>query len=244
MKNGQQNLLCAKGFNMMKIIDAHTHIDYITQNFQSNVVGCVCCATMEDDWTKIIDLIKFDNRIYGAFGVHPWFVDSGQSGFDKRLEDLLKTDANYMVGEIGLDKHKPDMEKQISVFITQFNIAIKLHRVVCLHCVGAWDKILHILKQYSQDDLPIIIVHGFNENIDILTKLLQYKSIYFSLSQSCISARNNCIEQIPSNHILVESDGKKDVLLSKIVDTISNIKKDSKMADIIYNNSQRVLKNE
>ena len=104
----------------MKIIDAHTHIDYITSNIQQNVVGCVCCATNELEWQKIIDLIKTDNCVYGAFGVQPWFIGNISDDFDVQLENLLKNDSRYMVGEIGLDKYKPDIDKQIDVFIKQF----------------------------------------------------------------------------------------------------------------------------
>ena len=100
----------------MKIIDAHTHIDYITPNFQKDVVGCICCATQESAWQKMIDLIKADKRVYGAFGVHPWFVDGIDDDFDIKLKLLLQHDSIYMVGEIGLDKYKPYMEKQEEVF--------------------------------------------------------------------------------------------------------------------------------
>lgn len=227
----------------MKIIDAHTHLDYITHDMQPDVVGCVCCATLEDEWQKIIDLMKTDNDVYGAFGVHPWFIDSVTKDFDKRLEFLLKSNSNYMVGEIGLDKHKPDMDKQIEIFIKQFDVSVKLKRTVCLHCVGAWDKILHILKQYRTKNLPIIVAHGFNENEDILNKLLRYENIFFSLGKNCVYGKKRRIEQIPENRILIESDGKKEVLLSDLVDKISKIKNESNMADIIYDNTKRVLNN-
>ena len=225
----------------MKIIDAHTHVDYITPDVQSGVVGCVCCSTIEDDWKKLIDLIEEDNRVYGAFGIHPWFVNLVQDDFDVRLKNLLETNLNYMVGEIGLDKYKPNMEKQMDVFIKQFDLAIRLNRPIFLHCVGAWDKILYVLKQYKK--LPIIVMHAFNGNENVLNNLLKYKNIYFSFNKNALYDRNNRIEQIPTNRILIESDGKKDVNLMKIIDEISSIKNESKIGDIIYNNMLRVLEN-
>lgn len=227
----------------MKIIDVHTHIDYITPDFQSDVVGCVCCATVESDWQKIINLIESDNRIYGAFGVHPWFVNSMSDNFGTLLEDLLKMNNRYMVGEIGLDKYKPDIEKQMDIFIKQFDIAIKLKRTVFIHCVGAWDKIMHILKQYKQSELPIIVLHDFNGNQEIIKQLLQYKNVYFSFGKNALYDRNCCIEQIPVNNILVETDGKSDIILVDIIDKIARIKKETDTANIIYNNTKRVLNN-
>lgn len=227
----------------MKIIDAHTHIDYITSDLQPDVVGCVCCAVKEFEWQKIIDLMKSNNHVYGAFGIHPWFVNSVDKDFDVRLKKLLETNSNYMVGEIGLDKYKPDMEKQMDVFIKQFDIAINLKRIVCLHCVGAWDKILHVLKQYKKSELPIIIAHAFNEKEDILNKLLQYQNIFFSIGKNALYDRFCRIEQIPLDKILVESDADKNVLLTDVINTIGKKKNESNVGKIIYDNTKRVLKN-
>lgn len=228
----------------MKIIDAHTHIDYITCDVQPDVVGAVCCATMESDWKRIVDICNKDKRVYGAFGIHPWFIDVAEKDFDKRLTKLLEINSHYMVGEIGLDKYKTNMDAQIEFFVKQFTIAINLKRIVCLHCVGAWDKILHILKQYKQSELPIIVVHGFDENEDILEKLLRYKNIYFSVSKNAVYGRNNRIDKIPLNRIMVETDAKSDFILNDIVVKISEIKNDENVPDIIYNNTSKVLNNE
>ncbi|MBQ2339930.1 MAG: TatD family hydrolase, partial [Bacteroidaceae bacterium] len=44
---------------------------------------------------------------------------------------------------------------------------------VFLHCVGAWDKILHVLKQYKKSELPIIVIHDFNGSDEILQNIIQ-----------------------------------------------------------------------
>nr|MBQ0091183.1 TatD family hydrolase [Candidatus Enterousia merdequi] len=128
----------------MKIIDAHTHIDYISHKHQDDVFESICCATNESQWIDLVNIIKNDNAVYGAFGIHPWYLDSVKPEFDERLEELLLNNDSYMVGEIGLDKYKPYLDKQINVFEKQLKVAVKLHRAVVLHCVGAWDKVLNI----------------------------------------------------------------------------------------------------
>ena len=228
----------------MKIIDAHSHIDCITHNFQTDVVGTVCCTVDEEQWKSLVNIMKHDNNVYSAFGVHPWFVDSVKNDFDSWLESLLKTNRNFMIGEIGLDKNKPDMDKQIDVFIKQFNVAVKLKRSMFIHCVGAWDRILHILKQYKKSDLPMIVFHAFNASDDILQYLLgQYENVMFSFGKNALYDRNCRIEQIDINKILVESDGKSDVFLKDVVDKISTIKNNLRAVDVIYNNTKRVLTN-
>ncbi len=235
--NLENCVICAL-MSIMKIIDAHSHIEYITHNFQKDVVGTLCCATKELEWGVLSELLHKDKNIYGAFGIHPWFVDSVEPGFEKRLEDLLKTNSEYMVGEIGLDKYKPDMEKQLELFQKQLDLAIRLQRSVFLHCVGAWDKILHVLKQYKESELPVMVLHDFSANNDILTKLLQYKNIYFSLGKNVVYDRFCRIEEIPNNRILIETDGDKNIILKNLIDKIS------KNESVIYNNTLRVLNNE
>jgi len=227
----------------MKIIDAHGHIDYITCDIQRDVVGMICCATNESDWDKIVNLMMQNNCVYGAFGIHPWFVDTVNDNFIKSLRVLLESNPCYMIGEIGLDKYKPNMEKQMDIFIQQFDLATELHRTMFLHCVGAWDKILHVLKQYKKSELPIIVVHDFNENQDITNKLLQYENVVFSFGKNALYGKNCRIAQIPSNRILVESDGKIDIVLTDVIEKIANIKDDANIPDIIYNNTKRIMNN-
>jgi TatD DNase family protein len=228
----------------MKIIDAHSHLDYITHNFQTDVVGTVCCATKESEWKTLVDKIKTDKKIYGCFGIHPWFVQDTDDGFEIRLESLLISNDSFMVGEIGLDKYKPDMDKQIDVFQKQFDVAIKLNRSVVLHCVGAWDKILHILKQYKKSELPIIIAHDFHGSDEILNILLENYNICFSFNKIDKPQEINRIQQIPLCKILVETDAKDNISLKEIVDTISGIKNEPYADKIIYENTLRILNNE
>jgi hypothetical protein len=101
---------------------------------------------------------------------------------------------------------------------------------------------LKILKKYKKIELPIIISHDFNGNNYITKKLLQYENIYFSFGKNVVYDRNNRIEQIPMNRILVESDGKNDILLIDIVDKIAMIKNELKAGKIIYNNTNQALK--
>ena len=167
----------------MEIIDAHSHIDFMTHKEQKNVVGTVCCTVDEVQWEVLLDMVKHSNKIYPAFGIHPWHIKFLDDGFELRLDNLLKTNISFMVGEIGLDKYKPDMDKQIIVFEKQFDLAVKLHRTVFIHCVGAWDKIFHILKRYKQSELPNIVMHAYNGNKKITNELLHYDNIIFSFNK-------------------------------------------------------------
>jgi TatD DNase family protein len=188
-------------------------------------------------------MIKHDNKIYGAFGVHPWFLSNICDDFEMRLEQLLKLNDAFMVGEIGLDKYKPDMDKQIDVFKKQFDIAVKLKRTIFLHCVGAWDKMLCILKQYKKMELPLIVAHGFNGSDEILKNLDANYNVLFSFSKIDKHKEIQRIQQINIDKILVETDANLNVDLIDVINKISHIKNKSNMSNIIYNNTVKVLKN-
>jgi len=225
----------------MKIIDAHSHIDYITHKIQPDVVETICCTINESQWHVLSDMAKNDICIRSAFGVHPWFVESVQDGFDERLKDILKTNRSYMVGEIGLDKYKPNMDVQIEIFIKQLEIAIELKRIVFLHCVGAWDKIFNVLKKYKRTELPIIVIHDFHGSDEIINNLLENYNVLFSFNKIDKGRDLHRIEQIQIKNILVETDGKPDVLLESLIDKIKDIKQCDNADEIIYKNTQRLL---
>ena len=139
--------------------------------------------------------------------------------------------------------YDPDyMDKQLDFFVKQLDVAVLLKRIVFLHCVGAWDKILHILKQYKQSELPVIVAHNFNENQDIIDKLLKYENIMFSIGKNAVYGKNCRIDKIPLERIFVETDGKPDVMLKDVISKIVDVKHDENVPNIIYNNTQRILK--
>ena len=122
---------------MQKYIDAHCHISDSTCLTE---VGAIFNAAKPSDWATVSKISDKEKNIYGAIGVHPWYISDLSVGWQSELSDLLKQNPELMVGEIGLDKFHNDMSRQMDVFIAQLNIACALNRGVCVHCVGAYDK--------------------------------------------------------------------------------------------------------
>ena len=85
------------------------------------------------------------------------------------------------------------------------------------------------------------MAHDFNENVDVLKQLLKYENIFFSIGKNALYDRNNRIEQIPNDKLLVETDGKKEVVLKDVLLKIAQIKNDENILNIIYENTLKVL---
>lgn len=194
----------------MKYTDAHCHIFSAPAD---NITGQVCNATTAADWGKLVQIA--DDRTRICIGIHPWYIDSATPDWADCMREILLSNPRIMVGEIGIDKYHPDIDKQIEIFTRQIEIAIEFDRPIHLHCVGAWDKVLHILKGH-RPRIPII-AHAFGGNAAIMTTLAEYNT-YFSYG-----ARGDYVADTakiaPVDKILVESDSDTPTAQAEILAT-------------------------
>lgn len=241
---------------MQKYINAHCHLqnfsdltDIIQQAKGLGICGFVCNSTSSADWNKVIELGKSYSNIYPCIGIHPWYVDKTSDGDILRMHELLKSDSRIMVGEIGLDKLHPDMKTQEDIFIKQLILAAEFNRSAHIHCVGAWDRILRILKSRKLNGLPIMLMHGFSGSKEILTRLIKDYDAFFSFSATVVNAPGkrliDCVKEVPLDKILIESDEESPLIILDVIKKIAEIKSVpiKKITEIIYENSKRVLKN-
>lgn len=241
----------AKG--MQRYIDAHCHLqkfsnltDVIQRAKGLGICGFVCNSTSSADWNKVIELGKSYSNIYPCIGIHPWCVDKTSYGDILRMHELLKSDSRIMVGEIGLDKLHPDMKTQEDIFIKQLILAAEFNRSVHIHCVGAWDRLLHILKGLREKVPHLMVLHGFAGSVEISRSLLREYNVFFSFSPVINNwkSRLNVIKEMPLDRVLVESDDANPDVILEVVKKISEVLGLSvaQVADAIYDNSQRFLK--
>ncbi len=182
----------------MKYTDAHCHI--FTAPVDSAIAMQICNAATVTDWEKLTRIV--DDRTHVCIGIHPWHIDSATPDWADCMREILLSNPQIMVGEIGIDKYHPNMERQIEFFTRQIEIAIEFNRPSHLHCVGAWDKVLHILKTH-RPHIPIV-AHAFGGNAEIMTELSKHNS-YFSYGVRD-GHINDTAKIVPLDKILVESD--------------------------------------
>lgn len=242
---------------MVKYIDAHCHIQN-SEKATAVLAGAVACgvekcisnATTPNDWDQILSLAKANPSVLGAIGVHPWHATSVPDDWPRHMQNILATNPDIMVGEIGLDKNYPGPDIQTNVFNMCMDIATKFSRPVFIHCVGAWDQLLHIFKTRGAQNMPpAIIMHAFAGPRDVITQLnSKYENVYFSYSPMIMDARHKravaAVQNTENNQILVESDSGDPAVVPDVVRTVAKIKSidPDKMADIIYSNTIEILK--
>lgn len=183
----------------MAYFDAHCHLMADSAFLRAQTKGVstfIVNATHPAEWEAIADL---QNRLLGIYfcaGIHPWYINSAESGWAGRLSAFLKKYPRAMVGEIGLDKKRPFFDQQLAVFNQSLEIAATYNRAVHIHCVGAWDEMFEAISQYRE--LPMLF-HRFSGDEVIIQKLRLFNA-YFSV------LNGRFIDIIPDKRLLVETD--------------------------------------
>ena len=241
---------------MIKIIDAHCHIQstqdiahMLSRADDMGVVGAICNATSPADWGRIIELTQKYAGLYGCIGVHPWHIAGLAPGWNDKMHEMLRQFPTLMVGEVGLDKNHTDMPVQESVFISQMKIAGDLGRPIFVHCVWAWDRVLHILKNYRGARPRALIAHAFAGSRDIMERLGTEYGFYFSYSPDILNDNRtrlvDTVRETPIERILIESDAATPDIVPDVLRRVAEIKSIAvaDVADIVYKNTIRIIRN-
>jgi len=156
-----------------------------------------------------------------SFGIHPWNLN--ESNIDKlinRVNAVTCSPNMIAIGEAGFDKLKgPAMATQSEAFERQIVISEKSRRPVIIHCVKAWDELLHSLKK-TRPEMPWLI-HGFRGSIDLAGQLLS-KGIYLSFWFDFVIRPESAdlLRSVPRERIFLETDGA-DVNIRDIYNKVS-----------------------
>lgn len=183
----------------MAYIDAHMHLvpdEVFLKARQRGVDMFFLNATSQSDWQQVLDVSERILGVYPCLGIHPWYVDTAVGNWEDELIDLLRSHPLAMVGEIGLDKGRPNYLLQQDIFRRQLQIAADLNRPVHIHCVKAWDEMLEIIGEFR--DVKMLL-HRFSGD-EILVQKFRMLNAYFSV------LNDKVYEVIPDNRLLVESD--------------------------------------
>ncbi|MBR5154082.1 MAG: TatD family hydrolase [Alphaproteobacteria bacterium] len=200
---------------MLKYFDAHCHLE---QNEpQTTGVGRIINAACYSDWGSVADLAFGDT--FGAIGIHPWHISDLPNDWDMQLRNMLVQNSDLMVGEIGLDKHRPNIQEQISVFTRQLEIACELQRGVHIHSVGTLGKIVEILDDYCNTLPPFILFHRYSGGISQMTHLSERYHAYFSYNSVVNMER---LRLTPVNRILSETDSVAGLEISLVADMLAD----------------------
>jgi len=203
----------------MKFYDAHNHLqddrfggrqtDLLATCETVGVARMVVNGACESDWPQVLALARESKIVLPSFGYHPWYLPERTPDWLKQLENFLDA-VPSAVGEIGLDRWKPDLpyEPQEEVFLAQLQLATTRNLPVSIHCLQTWGRLHELLRDHSRP-LRGLVLHSFGgpaEMIPAFTKLGAYFSFpgYF-LNERKLRQRET-FKQVPPDRLLIETD--------------------------------------
>ncbi|HID48249.1 MAG TPA: TatD family deoxyribonuclease [Chromatiales bacterium] len=171
----------------MELIDTHCHLDQaafdadrpqvLQQCRDRGIRRIVVPAIAAAGWDRLLDLCRGETGLYPALGLHPVFVNQHCNADLAALPARLDAERPIAVGEIGLDFHLPelDRDRQLTLFEAQLEMARDAGLPVLLHVRKAHDQVLAALKRIR---VPGGIAHAFNGS---LQQARQYLELGFRL---------------------------------------------------------------
>jgi len=203
------------------VIDTHAHltdeiytnVNDIIKNFNANNLSRVFCVAYDlESAQKCLELSKKHSTVYSIIGIHPTELELFNPDWLAWLEEQsVKNYKVIAIGEIGLDYHYPDTdkEKQKEVFIDQIKLADKLGLPIIIHERDAIEDVLKILTEYKQFVNNGGVFHCFNHDFKTYKKI--EKLGYFVSFGGIITFKNagivtETVRQVPLSRIILETD--------------------------------------
>lgn len=194
--------------------DTHCHIfknyyddieNIIKQAQAANITKMINNGTDYESNLEVLELHENYPNLYPALGFHPECLDN----FSQNQLDLIEDNIDEIVaiGEIGLDYHYDDYdkEKQINLFEEQLKIAEKYNKPVIVHTRDALEDTISILKKYPKVKGVIHCFTGSLETANIFIKM-GYKLGFGGVTTFKNAKIKEVIKKIDKSAILLETD--------------------------------------
>ena len=210
----------------MKYFDSHAH--YYDERFSEeltegvdNLIGTLLSekvsyiiniGTNPDTSREAIAQAKRYDNMYTAVGIHPsdtrFLSDMENELRDVEALILDKSNKCVCLGEIGLDYHYPDTdkEKQAAYFEAQMCLAEKLDIPVCIHDRESHADVMDVIRRH-----PRVrgVLHSFSGSAEMAEELVKLGwMISFSGTLTFTNARKprEVAARIPQESVMIETD--------------------------------------
>lgn len=204
----------------MKYIDVHCHLDGGHYGDIDLLLKRVRAAGVEKLITVGVDLPtsefckdiaeKYDS-VYFTAGFHPTELKDYSDGVLEKIELIATHKKCVAIGEIGLDYHYPDTDKQLQkhAFLKQIRLANRLKLPVQIHSRDCAEDMLAIIK----DNISLlnngILFHCYSHSVEIAREL-EKLGVYFSFggtsTYSGSKKAKHTIAALGEDRILTETD--------------------------------------
>ena len=197
-------------------IDTHCHIfsEYyddidkvISECRDNNIDKIIVNGSNIKSNIEVMELANKYDIVYAAIGFHPTELDDFKEEYFRFLEENINNSKVVAIGEIGLDYHydNADKEKQIMVFRRQLDIADKYNKPIIVHSRDSIQDTYNILKQYKVKGS----IHCFSGSVEMAREFIKlgYKlGIGGIITYKNAKTIKEVVRDIDLSYILLETD--------------------------------------
>ncbi len=160
--------------SVIELIDTHCHLDdallhhdlevRLARARTDGVTTFLVPAVCRDQWSLQADVVARHPGVFGAYGMHPCYIERHETSHVDTLERALHDYHAIAVGEIGLDFFitPHDEQAQIQLLDAQLAVAKNLDLPVILHARKSHDL---LLKSLRRAQVRGGIVHAFSGSL-------------------------------------------------------------------------------
>ena len=210
----------------MKYFDSHAHyyderfseeltegVDTLIDTLLTDKVSYIVNIGTSPETSRLaIEQAKKYPNMYTAIGIHPSdtrFLNDIESELKDIRELILdKTNKCVCLGEIGLDYHYPDTDKELQMryFERQMEMAHELGIPVCIHDRESHSDVMEVIRKY-----PSVkgVLHSFSGSREMAEELVKLGwMISFSGTLTFTNARRpkEVAAAIPKEYVMIETD--------------------------------------
>ena len=203
----------------MNFYDAHNHLqddrfggrqtELLAACADVGVARMVVNGACESDWPQVLALARENPIVLPSFGYHPWYLHERTPNWRENLGKFL-AEVPSAVGEIGLDRWKPDLsyDGQEEVFLAQLKLAAERDLPVSIHCLQAWGRLHELLRDHARPARGFVL-HSFGGPAEMIPAFTQLGA-YFSFPGYFLHERKlrqrEAFKQVPPARLLIETD--------------------------------------
>lgn len=249
-------------------IDVHAHlndekfenVESIVENALSEKVDKIITAGFDiSSSRKNLEIASRFPNVFATIGIHPEMVDELEKDYLEVLKEMSKNKKVVAIGEIGLDYHFKDDNKELQkeIFVKQIELANFLDLPVVVHSRDAMGDTLELLKKHPPKKESLL--HCYSGSIESAKEFIK---LGFSFSFGGVVTFNNAknvfkvVEELPIEKIMLETDcpymapvpfrGKRNEpmyipYIARKIAEIKNIEVE-KIAEITTKNAEKMFK--
>ena len=210
----------------MKYFDTHAHyyderfseelnesVDSLIDALSSETLSYVVNIGTSPETSRLaIEQAKKHKNMYTAVGIHPSdtrFLSNMEAELSEIEKMLLDPDSRAVaIGEIGLDYHYPDTDKerQMRYFVAQMEMAERLGVPVVIHDRESHGDIMEVIRKF-----PSVkgILHSFSGSVEMAEELVRlgyYISFSGTLTFTNAKKPKEVAAALPKDRVLIETD--------------------------------------